>query len=63
MEEVRMKRNRSRKARTPRPSISLLERINLDVAGIDCGSSEHFVAVPSDRDADSFSRLGPSLPI
>jgi transposase len=27
-----------------------LERINLKVAGIDCGSAEHFVAVPPDRD-------------
>lgn len=45
-----MKRNRRRKGRTPRQNPSLLERINLDVAGIDCGSQEHYVAVPTDRD-------------
>jgi transposase len=27
-----------------------LARININVAGIDCGSAEHFVAVPPDRD-------------
>jgi transposase len=46
-----VKRNRWKKG-TPRPNISLLERINLDVAGIDCGSAEHFVAVPVGRDPD-----------
>lgn len=40
----------SRQPRTPRVSSSVLERINLNVAGIDCGSAEHFVAVPPDRD-------------
>jgi transposase len=29
----------------------VLERINPDAAGIDCGSTAHFVAVPPDRDA------------
>jgi hypothetical protein len=28
----------------------VLDRIQIDVAGIDCGASEHFVAVPPDRD-------------
>jgi transposase len=28
----------------------VLDRINRNVAGIDCGSAEHFVAVPPDRD-------------
>src|SRR6476659_3367329 len=46
-----MKRNRWKRG-TPRPNISLLERINPDVAGIDCGSAEHFVAVPVGRDPD-----------
>jgi len=36
--------------RTPRVSPSVLERININVAGIDCGSADHFVAVPPDRD-------------
>jgi transposase len=33
-----------------RVSPSMLERINLNAAGVDCGSAEHFVAVPPDRD-------------
>jgi transposase len=36
-----------------RPSISLLERIQPDAAGIDCGEKSHFVAVPPDRDTQS----------
>ena len=28
-----------------------LTRINPNAAGIDCGSEEHYVAVPADRDA------------
>jgi len=31
-------------------SPTVLDRINPHVAGIDCGSAEHFVAVPPDRD-------------
>jgi len=45
-----MKHNRRRPVGKPRVSPSVLERINPDVAGIDCGSAEHFVAVPPDRD-------------
>ncbi len=48
-----MKHNRRRRRRAPRsatPSPSVLERIQVDVAGIDCGASEHYVAVPADRD-------------
>jgi len=45
-----MKHNPRRHRRTPRVSPSILERININVAGIDCGSAEHFVAVPPDRD-------------
>ena len=30
---------------------SLLERINPNAAGIDCGADAHYVAVPADRDA------------
>lgn len=40
----------TRQRRTPRVSPPILERINPNVAGIDCGSAEHFVAVPPDRD-------------
>ena len=46
---VRRTRDRSTK---PRRSPSVLGRLNPDAAGIDCGSAEHFVAVPPDRDAD-----------
>lgn len=45
-----MKHNRRRRPVKPRVSPSVLERINPNVAGIDCGSAEHFVAVPPDRD-------------
>jgi transposase len=45
-----MKHHPRRHRRTPRVSPSVLERININVAGIDCGSAEHFVAVPPDRD-------------
>jgi transposase len=44
-----MKNNRRRPGK-PRISPSVLERVNPNVAGIDCGSAEHFVAVPPDRD-------------
>jgi transposase len=50
MQEPLMKRNRWRKPRQPSQDLSLLERINADVAGIDLGASAHFVAVPTDRD-------------
>jgi hypothetical protein len=52
MEEAAMKHNpkRKRMSKKERPSISLVERIQPDAAGIDCGQSSHFVAVPPDRD-------------
>ena len=34
----------------PRVSPTLLEHINPHAAGIDCGSAQHYVAVPPDRD-------------
>lgn len=46
-----MKRHRRRQPPKPRVSPSVLDRINPNAAGIDCGSAEHFVAVPPDRDA------------
>jgi transposase len=45
-----MPHNRLRRPAQPRPTVSVLERLNPDAAGIDCGASEHFVAVPPDRD-------------
>jgi transposase len=53
MEEHPMKDNRRRPAPgTRRTSSTVLERINPDVAGIDCGAAEHYVAVPGDRAAE-----------
>lgn len=46
-----MKRQPGRRAPQPRHSPSALERLHPHAAGIDCGSAEHFVAVPPDRDA------------
>ena len=43
-----MKNNRHRPHR-PRRSPALLDRINPNAAGIDCGSAAHYVAVPADR--------------
>jgi transposase len=53
MEEAAMKHN-SKRERTgkARGAISLLDRIQPDAAGIDCGQNSHFVAVPSDRDSE-----------
>ena len=45
------KRPQSRK-KSKRVSPSLLERIKPNAAGIDCGSEQHYVAVPSDRDPE-----------
>ena len=45
-----MRRNQRRSPGKPRRSPTVLDRINRNVAGIDCGSAEHFVAVPPDRD-------------
>lgn len=49
-----MKRQSHRRThrRTPKPrrSPAALERLHPNAAGIDCGSAEHFVAVPPDRD-------------
>lgn len=42
-----MKSNKSGNGKRRR---SLIERMNPNAAGIDCGSAEHFVAVPTDRD-------------
>jgi transposase len=50
MEKPLMKDNRARRRGQRRPSPSVLERINPSAAGIDCGSAEHYVAVPPDRD-------------
>lgn len=46
-----MKDKPRRRAGKPRVSPSVLERLNPHAAGIDCGSAEHYVAVPPDRSA------------
>jgi len=46
-----MKGHRRRPSPKPRTSPAALERLHPHAAGIDCGSAEHFVAVPPDRDA------------
>jgi transposase len=43
-------RVRKAKPQRRRRSPTLLERINPNAAGIDCGAAEHYVAVPKDRD-------------
>jgi transposase len=45
-----MPRSRRRPIPKPRTSPAALERLHPHAAGIDCGSAEHFVAVPPDRD-------------
>jgi hypothetical protein len=50
MEKPLMKDNHAPRRGRRRPSPSVLERINPNAAGIDCGSAEHYVAVPPDRD-------------
>lgn len=45
-----MKHHRHRPSPKPRTSPDPLERLHPHAAGIDCGSAEHFVAVPPDRD-------------
>ena len=52
-----MKRHQRRAPGKPRVSPTVLDRINPNVAGIDCGSAEHFVAVPPDRDPTPVQRV------
>lgn len=45
-----MKPNRRLPRKKPAAGPSLLERLNPNAAGIDCGADTHYVAVPADRD-------------
>jgi transposase len=45
-----VKPNRRPHRKKPAAGPSLLERMNPNAAGIDCGSDTHYVAVPADRD-------------
>ena len=47
-----MRRSPPRRPTKPRTSPAVLDHINPNAAGIDCGASEQVVAVPPDRDAD-----------
>jgi transposase len=44
-----MKTHQPRKRTSPAPRSAVLERMNANVAGIDCGATHHYVAVPVDR--------------
>lgn len=50
VKEASVKRQIRRRLPKPRQSPAALERLHPNAAGIDCGSAEHFVAVPPDRD-------------
>ena len=47
---MKLNPKREQASKKERVSVSLLERIQADAAGIDCGQHSHFVAVPPDRD-------------
>jgi hypothetical protein len=48
---------KARRYHRPRKGPSLLERVNPNAAGIDCGSAEHYVALPQDRDDEPVRRF------
>jgi transposase len=51
IEPVRKKRKKRKKRRRKKVRLpASLKQVNLDAAGIDIGASEHYVAVPEDRD-------------
>jgi transposase len=51
MKEAAMKHKAKSQSKTQRQVWTpLLERIEPNAAGIDCGAQEHYVAVPADRD-------------
>jgi transposase len=51
MEDPVRKDNGGRSNGKARVSKTILDHLNPDAAGIDCGSATHYVAVPADRDA------------
>lgn len=52
-----MKHNHRRIGTKPHRAPTVLERLNPDVAGLDCGAAEHYVAVPPDRAAQPVQRF------
>lgn len=51
-------RGQQQKRRARRVRAAQLEQLNLNAAGIDVGATEHWVAVPADRDAQPVQRFG-----
>jgi transposase len=51
-------RGPQQKRRARRVRAAQLEQLNLNAAGIDVGATEHWVAVPADRDAQPVQRFG-----
>jgi transposase len=51
-------RGQQQKRRVSRVRAAQLEQLNLNAAGIDVGATEHWVAVPADRDAQPVRRFG-----
>src|SRR5262250_89534 len=65
MEDIAMARAARRpgesqhhKRRSSRARSAQLEQLNLNAAGIDVGATEHWAAVPADRDAQPVQRFG-----
>src|SRR6201993_1778303 len=51
-------RGQPQQRRARRVRAAQLEQLNLNAAGIDVGATEHWVAVPADRDAQPVQRFG-----
>jgi transposase len=52
------KKVKSRKKRSRKQDLNSLPTLNINAAGIDIGSEEHWVAVPEDRDESPVRRFG-----
>ena len=48
----RKRQSKSRKKRSKKVNLDSLPFVNINAAGIDIGSEEHWVAVPEDRDEE-----------
>lgn len=54
----RKRQSKARKKRSKKVNLDSLPFININAAGIDIGSEEHWVAVPEDRDEEPVRRFG-----
>src|SRR5512132_1267209 len=54
----RRQRQNTRRAKPPKGRVPQLEQMHFHAAGIDVGATEHWVAVPADRDAQPVRRFG-----